>query len=325
MLEIIKQSESFQEFLGRLEENRAMHSCIVESADTVYCDAFMTLAIASIMCENHGCLVCRTCNQVVKKLHIDVVYYPLNGRAMISAADDIEDFNEKVSLKPYEGGNKVFVFNVGKTIRDEWQNKLLKTLEEPPENTYIFLCTDNAERLLPTVRSRCWKINTGKPSEDVIKRLLVDNGYHGRVADVAAQLCEGNITKALALSQNGKYIEMVDCVYDFLANCKSSKDIANFLEKMSGYKEIMNDLTDMFIMVFSRAMKNGRIRCQNAYRLDDLIKIYENYTLKGCVEAIKNISEVKKMSDRNVNQNAILDEMFLRLMEVKYKCRLLSE
>ncbi|MBT8485036.1 MAG: AAA family ATPase [Phycisphaerales bacterium] len=53
------------------------------------------------------------------------------------------------------GHNKVFIIDEAELIDTNGQNALLKTLEEPPPGTYIFLITDRPERLLPTIRSRC--------------------------------------------------------------------------------------------------------------------------------------------------------------------------
>ncbi|MCP3902702.1 MAG: AAA family ATPase [Planctomycetes bacterium] len=53
------------------------------------------------------------------------------------------------------GHNKVFIIDEAELIDQYGQNALLKTLEEPPPQTFIFLVTDRAERLLPTIRSRC--------------------------------------------------------------------------------------------------------------------------------------------------------------------------
>jgi len=53
------------------------------------------------------------------------------------------------------GHGKVFIVDEAELIDQYGQSALLKTLEEPPPRTYIFLVTDRSERLLPTIRSRC--------------------------------------------------------------------------------------------------------------------------------------------------------------------------
>ena len=58
-------------------------------------------------------------------------------------------------LTPLSAPAKTFIIDEAELIDTVGQNALLKTLEEPPRRTYIFLVTSRPERLLPTIRSRC--------------------------------------------------------------------------------------------------------------------------------------------------------------------------
>ncbi len=63
---------------------------------------------------------------------------------------------------------KVFIVDEAELMRREGQNALLKTLEEPPDGTFIILVTSSEERLLPTIRSRCQRIAFVPLPEDVV-------------------------------------------------------------------------------------------------------------------------------------------------------------
>ncbi len=65
---------------------------------------------------------------------------------------------EPVQLAATLGHTKVFTVDEAQLIAEPAQNLLLKTLEEPPPNTYIILVTDSEHRLLPTIRSRCQRV-----------------------------------------------------------------------------------------------------------------------------------------------------------------------
>ena len=65
-------------------------------------------------------------------------------------------FHEGPAYKtPVLGHAKVFIIDEAELLEPEGQNTLLKTLEEPPPKTYIFLVTSQPQRLLPTIHSRC--------------------------------------------------------------------------------------------------------------------------------------------------------------------------
>jgi len=62
---------------------------------------------------------------------------------------------------PFLGHGKVFIIDEAELLEVEAQNAMLKTLEEPPERTWILLCSQQEDRLLPTIRSRCQRVSFG--------------------------------------------------------------------------------------------------------------------------------------------------------------------
>jgi DNA polymerase-3 subunit delta' len=72
---------------------------------------------------------------------------------------DGKTFDSPVWRTAYFGHNKVFIIDEAELLDLYGQNALLKTLEEPPPGTYIFLVTTQEERLLPTIRSRCQRVS----------------------------------------------------------------------------------------------------------------------------------------------------------------------
>ena len=74
------------------------------------------------------------------------------------AVGDGKSFDSPVWRGAYLGHNKVFIIDEAELLDPYGQNALLKTLEEPPPGTYIFLVTTQEERLLPTIRSRCQRV-----------------------------------------------------------------------------------------------------------------------------------------------------------------------
>lgn len=69
--------------------------------------------------------------------------------------DTVREIKRAVMLKPFKGKTKAVVIEDAHTLTSQAQNALLKTLEEPPDNTIILLLTTNADLLLPTILSRC--------------------------------------------------------------------------------------------------------------------------------------------------------------------------
>jgi hypothetical protein len=91
-------------------------------------------------------------------------------------------------------------------MNDEAQNALLKTLEEPPDRTWLMLLTDQAHRLTETVRSRCQLLRFGPLPAEFVRERLAGAEFDGRTVDSAeaaylAGRCDGRLGQALRLAE----------------------------------------------------------------------------------------------------------------------------
>jgi DNA polymerase-3 subunit delta' len=105
---------------------------------------------------------------------------------------------EPAASKPSLGRQHVFVIRQAERMNDQAQNALLKTLEEPPGQTRLVLVTASAERLLPTIRSRCQRVPFGLlPLEFVQDQLTAQLGLAPAAAGALARLADGRLGAAI--------------------------------------------------------------------------------------------------------------------------------
>src|SRR6186997_591087 len=148
--------------------------------------------------------------------HPDLVWLAPTG-----AQHMVEEVRERViraaAYRPFEGGKRVFVIEAAEAMRDESQNALLKTLEEPPEYVHLILLSSDGEGLLETVASRCQTIEFAPLPAEVLERELADGTkvplYGGESSrqpgdeeiQAAARLAAGDLERArLLLSEPGR-------------------------------------------------------------------------------------------------------------------------
>ena len=105
--------------------------------------------------------------------------------------------------KSVEGVGKVFVIDEAETMNPAAQNALLKTLEEPAGRTMIVLVTDQPDRLLPTIRSRCQLFRFGRLDESEATTVLERHGIDAKPAAAALQLAPGQPGLAKQLLEDG--------------------------------------------------------------------------------------------------------------------------
>ena len=109
---------------------------------------------------------------------------------------------QKLSLKAFEGGNKVLVM-WGAEFLGNNGNRLLKLLEEPPENTFIILVTEDLERILPTIISRCQIYRLTPVDEKELASFVADRfGIDNERADRIVKLTDGDLSRIAAMTQD---------------------------------------------------------------------------------------------------------------------------
>jgi hypothetical protein len=84
--------------------------------------------------------------------------------------------------------------------QNESANAMLKTIEEPPPRTIVLLVTAVADDLLPTIRSRCQRIDFDPVGDDALRAALEREGISAEIASTAAALAGGQLARARALA-----------------------------------------------------------------------------------------------------------------------------
>tara|TARA_R110000868_G_scaffold56899_2_gene176215 strand:+ start:3861 stop:5015 length:1155 start_codon:yes stop_codon:yes gene_type:complete len=114
--------------------------------------------------------------------------------------DEALEIVKSLSLKSYEGGYKIMLIWMAEKMNIACANKLLKLIEEPPNNTVFILMAEDEEQILSTIKSRCQVLHFPPLAEDVIKQGLIKNyGLEESVATKIAQQSNGNYNKACDL------------------------------------------------------------------------------------------------------------------------------
>jgi len=153
------------------------------------------------------CGQCRSCQRILEGKHADVTSIGLDSRTEISI-DDIRGLQHLANLPPYEGRSKVFIIDDAEFLSTEAANSLLKILEEPPPRVVWLLLAAEEERLLPTIISRCQRLELKPvPSEQVQEILINSYNVEADKASLLARLCHGRLGWALLALANDDILE----------------------------------------------------------------------------------------------------------------------
>jgi DNA polymerase III subunit delta' len=153
------------------------------------------------------CGQCRSCQRILEGKHADVTPIGLDSKTEIGI-DDIRGLQRLANLPPYEGKCKVFIIDDAEYLSTEAANSLLKILEEPPPRVVWLLLAAEEEHLLPTIISRCQRLELKPvPSEQVQEVLINSYKVDADKAKLLAQLCHGRLGWAVSTLANGDILE----------------------------------------------------------------------------------------------------------------------
>ena len=131
------------------------------------------LIAAAMLCKESDapCGVCRSCRKVLGGNHPDYITIDDPSKKTVPV-DLIREARADIFVRPNEGEKKIYLFPRAQDMGIPGQNALLKVLEEPPPYGVFLLLTDNPEKLLPTVRSRCVELKLRSIPEPLLRRCL---------------------------------------------------------------------------------------------------------------------------------------------------------
>jgi len=152
---------------------------------------------------------CTACTRIERRMHPDVHFIEVTGERKMISVDQIREIVAEATQRPYEGRNKVFIIDPANALSVGGSNSLLKTLEEPVDDTTFILLTRSPDLLLPTIRSRCQPIFVGgevEPNDALAASIVAGLTRFSDERDTAALLgiaalvaAQDEVSDALAL------------------------------------------------------------------------------------------------------------------------------
>jgi DNA polymerase-3 subunit delta' len=156
--EIIGHKKQLEILRSALSNQRLHHAYLFVGAEGVGKRTTALALARAIHCTevvDDYCGRCVNCARIIDRNHPDVRFIePLAGKKEISI-QQIRELERELKYRSFTGKRKIAIIDPAVLMNLTAQNALLKTLEEPPEDSLIILIAPNAGGLLATIRSRC--------------------------------------------------------------------------------------------------------------------------------------------------------------------------
>lgn len=245
----------------------------------------------------------RIAKLIDKNAYADCAFYPLMGERIMTA--DVDDLVSKTYIRPLENKTRLFVLCGAENATPAAQNKLLKTLEDPPKGVVILIGALRESGLLSTVLSRVKKIDVPPLSSDKIRSVLSERCKDKDRLENAIRSANGSAGAALALYENGEADKLDSLVKDIFAEMKSSKDVIKFVKRAG--KEDIKEL-------ISALKAETTIRLENAvYGKEDK----DGFTVGALVAISETLTDKEKAVAFSANTAMTIDGVLLSIVREK--------
>lgn len=140
--------------------DRVSHAWLFTGPSAADLHALALAFAAALQCTGRApssadaCMECRSCRQAFDANHPDIRVWS-HEKAKTFSVQEVRSLVQDVSIRPFSSERKIYIVPDAHLMRQEAQNALLKTLEEPPEYIVIILLAHTADAMLETIRSRC--------------------------------------------------------------------------------------------------------------------------------------------------------------------------
>lgn len=318
MTDLFKKTVAYRILSGDKIRGSLSHAYMVVCQDAVALPEYLKVVAKTIVCtdESSFCGECRSCTLIDKGIYTDVTFYPKNEGGKILVAD-VDEMIAQSYVKPFEGDKRVFVFCGAENMLAQSQNKILKTLEEPPRGVYVILGTTNENAILSTVKSRVKKLSVPDFSEEEIFDYLSGRFPEKDEKELsrAAAFADGKIGSALSYVEKGGDNSAVEAlVLDMLENMKNSKDVLDYTVKID-----KTNVREFLICLKKTLARAARCSCGKEEKSGAIRRISAIYGTAACLAVINRINACERALYFNGNVTMIADGILLGVLEEKYK------
>jgi DNA polymerase-3 subunit delta' len=269
------------------------------------------------------CGQCTSCRRIAAAKHADVQLIGVAQDAQEISIEQVKDLQQDASLPPYEGSYKVFIITEAERFSPEAANRLLKTLEEPPPQVVIILLASAEERLLPTVISRCHRLELRPvPARQLEQTLMEREGMEAELAKRLAHLAAG--CPGLALSNEARK-SLLDERPQRLAEL-SSLDRAGNMERFAFAGRLAEQFSKRRAWVDAElrlwlswwrdllltkvGLKDSVVNIDLETELEDRV---QSLSLSQISSFLSNLGQAMRQLEQNANSRLVLEVLMLNL------------
>jgi len=326
---------------GMVRDGHVSHAYLFTGTNTSQLYRLALSFAAGINCREGGCGHCSICDNTLKGVHPNLLVVEPEGN--ILRVEEITGLQRFIGMSAYGPGRKICIIKEAELMNAEAGNRLLKTLEDPPDPDSVFiLLTEDISVMLPTIVSRClvykWDLEFEEDTEeakefqvlekyisDGIKEMMISDGISTSLMDLSLKILEllkkmeagikSGLDKEIAdIKESGYAREDIDRYIKVLKS-RHKRQLSKF--NKLGISRVFDIISAWLEDMISVNMGAGRedINFEKNYN-------YINNRLKGLnavkiLKTMEDIEENRMHLGYSLNTELALDSIFLKVKGLK--------
>ena len=314
----LKGSKAFGLILNDLKLGLG-HAYLISSGDDDVVDEFFTLTAMAVYCsEGSVCGGCAECRKVLHGNHPDV-FHINEGRDKIKV-EDVSNMLSSVYIKSLSG-RKLYFIHRADLMNVQAQNKLLKTLEEPPADVTIFLGVANEAAMLDTIKSRSRTVHLDVFDTDTMYRAMLALGCDEEMSAVASACSEGMLGKARKIATSPKYATLYRDALSAVRSLNRSSDVAS-VDGAIANRDDIGEFLDVLSIVFRDMLvvQNDKNMILSKHVMGEIEALSAGYSPLALAKILTLINNTRRQLSLNVSALSAVDNLLFSILEVRHKC-----
>ncbi len=297
-----------ERFTALLRQNRLAHEYLFvgpvgvgkrETAQSlarvVHCEQNQDFSLVS------PCGKCSACSRVVSGNHPDVLVIDSGEDESIKIVK-VRELIQRTQLRPFEGRKKIFIIHDVENMTLEGSNALLKTLEEPTQDTLMILTSSSAENVLTTVKSRCHVMRFSPVSNRQLSSALAQKyQLSDESSHVIGYFSQGCLGRAVNLQQTNFLERKNEIIDQMILRKDNDLYLKAVLSDKQKVKEVLTVLLHWFRDLLLLKMNIEEIYLTHVDRMADLTKLTSRYSFEQLNTVIETVMNALTLLEENLN------------------------
>lgn len=318
--------DAWTQLYGRLRAGTLPHAILITGQTGLGKYLFAKEFSKLLLCERPSeqgarCTKCTACRLLEEGTHPDLhAISPPEDKQNI-LIDQIRDLASVLGMKSHGGGRKIALIHPADRMNPAAANSLLKTLEEPTDNTVLILVSERPARLPATIRSRCQVCRIAPPPEEQARAWLSAQTEDTDAVETLLRLSAGAPLRALALAQDEILVKRCSWFEELRGLREAREDPVRVAATWSDAKQELVPLQwfGLWLTDMIRSRQVPGTRLKDADFEDGLRVLGKSVALDALHQLLQKVWRALRLSETSINRQLLVEDILIEWAQVKQK------